>query len=243
MADDVIWEALTRALVGEYEILTRLGFGRGDAPVYLAREIATDTLVALRLPPLTFGDDAQEYGLEIVRQLDSSLPEIETRCSHCGTTLRQWSRFCSNCGRDISGIAPSTTGQTRETLRAVAREAAADRYEVLGEMSRAEGGGLVYFARELETGKILGLQIEPGPESTLTMTETQFESLGDTLKIEQPRRPIGATDTGRRLSIPRGIEHQPPPPAKPLASVKREVSTGVVALLALIAGFLLFRLL
>ena len=39
MAEDVIWDALARALVGEYEILTRLGFGRGDAPVYLAREL------------------------------------------------------------------------------------------------------------------------------------------------------------------------------------------------------------
>ena len=122
-------------------------------------------------------------------------------------------KFPIRLGRDISGIAPSTTGQTRETLRAMARDAAANRYDVLGEMSRAEGGGLVYFARELETGKIVGLQIEPGPEATVTMTETQFESLGDTLKIEQPRRPIEATDTGRRLSIPRGIEHQPPPPA------------------------------
>jgi hypothetical protein len=214
MAEDVIWEALGRALVGQYEILALLGFGRGDAPVYLANELATDTMVALRLPPLTFGSDTQEYGLEVVRQLDSSLPEIATRCSHCGATLRQWSRFCSHCGRDISGIAPSPTGQTRETLRALAREAAADRYDVLGEMSRAEGGGLVYFARERATSKIVGLQIEPGPEATVTMTETQFEEFGDTLPIEQPRRLL-SNDTGRIVSQTKEITKQLPPRRKP----------------------------
>jgi hypothetical protein len=243
MADDVIWEALTRALVGEYEILTRLGFGRGDAPVYLARELTTDTLVGLRLPPLSFGSDSQEYGLEIVRQLDSSLPDIETRCSHCSATLRQWSRFCSRCGRDISGIAPSATGQTRETLRSLARDAAAEKYEVLGEMSRDEGGGLVYFARELATGTIVGLQIEPGPEATVTMTETQFESLGDTLKIEQPRRPA-STDTGRRLSIPRGVEHQPPlSAANPPRVTKRQVQIGIIVVGVVAAVMILYRLL
>ena len=245
MAEDVIWEALSRALVGEYDILTRLGFGRGDAPVYLARELVTDTLVGLRLPPLSFGSDSQEYGLEVVRQLDSSLPDIETRCSHCGATLRQWSRFCSKCGRDISGIAPSATGaQTRETLRALASQAAADKYDVIGEMSRAEGGGLVYFARELSTGKVVGLQIEPGPEATVTMTETQFEALGDTLKIEQPRRP-STTDTGRRLSIPRGIEHQPPPPPPPALTrpSKRELGIGIIALAIIAAAIFLYQLL
>jgi hypothetical protein len=244
MADDVIWEALSRALAGKYDILTRLGFGRGDAPIYLARELATDTLVGLRMPPLTFGDDAQEFGLEVVRQLDSSLPDIETRCSHCGATLRQWSRFCSRCGRDVSGIAPSATGQTRETLRALARDVAADKYDVLGEMSRAEGGGLVYFGRELATGKIVGLQLEPGPEAGVTMTETQFEALGETLKIERPRETSPA-DTARRQSIPRGVEHQPPAPTPPAPApaMKREVRMGIVALLVIATGILLYQVL
>lgn len=241
MAEDVIWDALSRALVGEYEILTRLGFGRGDAPVYLARELSSDTLVSLRLPPLSFGDESQEYGLEIVRQLDSSLPDIETRCSHCGATLRQWSRFCSQCGRDISGIAPSPSGQTREMLRATAREAAADRYDVLGEMTRAEGGGLVYFAREAGTGTVVGLQIEPGPDAGVTISETQFEALGDTLKIEQPRKPP-TTDTGRRLSIPRGIEHQAPPPPPPARPNKREMRVATIAVLVIVGAVILYRL-
>src|SRR6478609_5850780 len=107
MHEDAVWDALARALAGEYEIVARLGLGRGGAPVYLAREMVTDTLVALRLPPLVSESDNREFGLEVVRQIDSSLPDIETRCSHCGAVLRQWSRFCSKCGRDISGLSPT----------------------------------------------------------------------------------------------------------------------------------------
>ena len=188
MTEDVIWDALARALAGEYDILARLGFGRGDAPVYLARELVTDNLVALRLPPISSGNDAQEYGLEVVRQIDQTLPEVETRCSHCGRTLHQWARFCTKCGRDISGIAPSTSGKTRDQLRALARAASAGKYEVLGEMTRAEGGGLVYFARDYATGRIVGLQLEPGPFSSLMITPTQFAALDATVRLEQPRR-------------------------------------------------------
>src|SRR6185369_12734355 len=100
--------------------------------------------------------------------------EIETRCSHCGATLRQWARFCSHCGRDISGLDPSTTGKTRDQLRKLARDTGRGRYDVLGEMTRAEGGGLVYFGRDLRTQQIVGLQLEAGPEATVMMTATQF---------------------------------------------------------------------
>jgi len=172
MIEDAVWEALARALAGEYEIVARLGWGSGGAPVYLARELLTDNLVALRLPPLVAGNEGQEYGLEVVRQIDSTLPDIETRCSHCGTTLRQWSRFCSNCGRDISGISPAASGQTREQLRKLAQETAAGQFDIIGEMTRVEGGGLVYFAREVGSGRVVGLQIEPGPEATVMMTAT-----------------------------------------------------------------------
>ncbi|HEY9229785.1 MAG TPA: hypothetical protein VIP11_24250, partial [Gemmatimonadaceae bacterium] len=96
--NDAVWEALARALSGEYEIVAQLGLASGDAPVYLARELVTDNFVALRLPPLVAGNESQEYGLEVVRQIDSSLPDIQTRCSQCGATVRKWSRFCTRCG-------------------------------------------------------------------------------------------------------------------------------------------------
>jgi hypothetical protein len=202
MIEDAVWEALARALAGEYDIVARLGLGSGGAPVYLARELLTDNLVALRLPPLVSGNEAQEYGLEVVRQIDASLPDIETRCSSCGATLRQWSRFCSNCGRDISGISPATSGQTREQLHRLAQEAAAGKFDILGEMTRVEGGGLVYFGREVATGRVVGLQIEPGPEATVMMTATEFAAPDPTFELPEARHMPGNASM-RRVSVPR----------------------------------------
>jgi hypothetical protein len=202
MIEDAVWEALARALSGEYEIVARLGLGSGGAPVYLARELLTDNLVALRLPPLVSGNEAQEYGLEVVRQIDATLPDIETRCSSCGATLRQWSRFCSNCGRDISGISPATSGQTREQLRQLAQEASAGKFEILGEMTRVEGGGLVYFGREVGTGRVVGLQIEPGPEATVMMTATEFAAPDPMFELPEARHMPGNASM-RRVSVPK----------------------------------------
>ncbi|MGH7618114.1 MAG: hypothetical protein ACREPM_12870 [Gemmatimonadaceae bacterium] len=209
MQEDAVWDALARALAGEYEIVARLGLGTGDAPVYLARELITDTLVALRLPPLASETETREFGLEVVRQIDGSLPEIETRCSHCGGVLRQWSRFCSHCGRDISGLSPTLAGQTREQLRRMADDAGAGKYEMLGEMTRVEGGGIVYFGRELATGQVLGLQLEGGPDATQLMTAASFGRSDPTIQLPESRRRSGektprgpSGPTTRRLSVP-----------------------------------------
>ena len=239
MIEDAVWEALARALAGEYEIVARLGWGSGGAPVYLARELLTDNLVALRLPPLVAGNEGQEYGLEVVRQIDSTLPDIETRCSHCGTTLRQWSRFCSNCGRDISGISPAASGQTREQLRKLAQETAAGQFDVIGEMTRVEGGGLVYFAREVGSGRVVGLQIEPGPEATVMMTATEFAAPDPSFELAETRSSGNAGM--RRVSV---SKERMSAPAQADAGQKETAAKGskllpvaAVILLLVIAAF------
>jgi hypothetical protein len=254
MQEDAVWDALARALAHEYEIVTRLGLGSGGAPVYLARELITDTLVALRLPPLVSDKESREFGLEVVRQIDATLPEIETRCSNCGAVLRQWARFCSRCGRDISGIAPGAQGQTREELRRLARDAAAGKYEVIGEMTRVEGGGMVYFGRELATGQVVGLQLEAGPEATLVMTATSFGSQDPTIQIPPARQPSGSQRanrssgdiTGRRVSVPRQPTRSSGPatartsPDSPSAARWDAVRLGLVS--AAILGLILVLL-
>jgi hypothetical protein len=201
MSDDAVWNALARALTGEYDIVARLGVGSSGAPVYLARELVTDKLVAIRLPPLVSGNESQEYGLEIVRQIDASLPEIEGRCAHCGAKVRRWSRFCMRCGSDISGIAPSDS-QSREDLRDIVRRTALGKYEMLGEMTRADGGGLVYFGRERSSGQILGLQLERGPGENVSIRATQFAAHDPSIQLPEPRQ---ASDSHqkRRVSVPR----------------------------------------
>lgn len=233
MHEDAVWGALARALAGEYEIVARLGLGSGGAPVYLARELITDTLVALRLPRLESESSAREFGLEVVRQIDGSLPGIETKCSHCGAALRKWSRFCGRCGNDISGVAPSVEGQSRDTLRQLAREAAAGKYDVIGEMARAEGGGLVYFGRELSSGEVVGLQLEPGPNATLLVTATPFATPDPRIELPEARRPSQAQLT-RRVSVP-------PTDAKPRRGTPRLSIAGAVILAVILVGLLVYR--
>jgi hypothetical protein len=206
MHEDAVWNALSRALAGEYDIVARLGMASGGAPVYLARERMTDSLVALRLPPLESGGESREFGLEVVRQIDGSLPAIETRCSSCSAVLRQWSRYCAQCGRDVSGLAPSPGGETRETLRRLARDTASDKYDVLGEMSRAEGGGMVYFGRDRATGHVVGLQLESGPESSPVITTTHFAPLDPTIQLSESRQP--SAGQMRRVSVPKAPARQ-----------------------------------
>ena len=220
MQEDAVWSALSRALAGEYDIVARLGMASGDAPVYLARERMTDSLVALRLPPLESDGESREFGLEVVRQIDKSLPAIETRCSNCSAVLRHWSRFCAQCGRDVSGLAPAPGGQTRETLRRLARDTAADQYDILGDMSRAEGGGMVYFGRDRATGHVVGLQLESGPESTAVITTTQFAPLDPTIQLSESRQP-SAGQMAHRVSVPRT-------PAEQSAQMSRSAADAMV---------------
>src|SRR5262245_1957702 len=202
MSEDAVWDALARALTGEYDIVARLGVGNSGAPVYLARELVTDNLVAIRLPPLVSGNESQEYGLEIVRQIDASLPEIEGRCVHCGAKVRRWSRFCMRCGSDISGIAPSV-GQSRDDLRDVIRRTALGKYEMLGEMTRADGGGLVYFGRERSSGQILGLQVEHGHGDNVSIRATQFAAHDPSIQLPEARQSAADSQQKRRVSVPR----------------------------------------
>jgi hypothetical protein len=241
MQEDAVWDALARALSGEYEIITRLGLGRGGAPVYLARELVTDTLVALKLPPLTADTEAREFGLEVVRQIDSSLPAIETRCSQCGSLLRQWARFCTRCGRDISGIVPGADGKSRDDLRRLARETGAGTYEMIGDMTRTDGGGMVYFGRDRSTGQIVGLRLETGPEARLLLTPATFAATDPSIQIPAARRPSDtqaarrqATPGAPRISVPARPGQRP---AGDRTSRKRRGATIViVAVLAIAAA-------
>ena len=232
MTEDAVWEALARALSGEYDIVGRIGIGRSGAPVYLARELVTGNLVALRLPPLVSGAEGRESGLEIVRQIDATLPEIVASCGHCGAKVRQWARFCTRCGRDISGLDPSA-GQTRDQLRALAQQHAAGKYEILGDMTRADGGGLVFFGRQLSTGEIVGLQLELGPDAVITMTTTQFAAPDPTIHIPEARHASSA-QAARRVSVAKDAEAVPAPPSRSDGS--RRLAIAAVILL-LVIGF------
>jgi len=147
------------AAAGKYEILGELGADAWGTRVYLARDAAAGGLVALRLQRQPRGDGAGE--LQARGALDSSVPALRGECPACFGTLSGWGRFCPRCGSDISGVPPGEpAGVTEAELLTAARAAATDRYRILGAMPRAEGGGLVYFASDAESGRIAAMRLE-----------------------------------------------------------------------------------
>ena len=204
--EDDLYKAVQATVASDYELLGELGRGDGGRVVYLARERASGSLVALRLD--RGGASEAEYELTVLPHLDETVPSAGSACPYCGNHVRDWARFCPHCGRDISGEAEADSGSgfnTAQLLQAV-RESAADEYEVLGEMPRARGGGRVYFARDLATGAIIALRLhrersDSGPD--------QF-SLGRT----QVLKPLVA-DLGAKYASPSVVASPAPPTAAP----------------------------
>jgi hypothetical protein len=212
--EDDLFRAVRDVVAGEYELLGELGRGANGSVVYLAREVATRNLVALKLERGVSGADA-DYELSVVPQLDESIPSPGSSCPYCGRRVQGWERFCPQCGRDISGEAGGsdpTSGFTTEELLVAVRESASDQYEVLGEMPRARGGGRVYFARDLASGAIVALRLQ---RDRSMAGDDQF-SLGRT----QVLKPIVA-DMGAQYASPTVVATPaaPPPPRQPAPSV------------------------
>src|SRR5665213_2291725 len=156
--DDELLRAVKEAAAAEYEILGEMGRGERGSVVYLSRERASQKLVALKLRP-----DGGEFELSVVRELDASVPAMGNKCPSCKVDLVGWGRFCSNCGKDLSGTR-SGEASPEELLKAV-KGAAEGEYEVLGEMERSEGGGVVYFAREIKSQRLVALRLTREQES------------------------------------------------------------------------------
>jgi hypothetical protein len=161
MSNAHLFVAVREASAGTFDVLGELGPGAKGGVVYLAREIAGEALVVLKLEPGDDGAGGTQYFLDVARELDASVPDVEMRCPRCRAKLRQWARFCTQCGLDVSGEAPASgEHSSRLALREQVRVATAGHYEFLGDILRSEGGGLVYFARDLTDGKIVALRLQ-----------------------------------------------------------------------------------
>src|SRR5947209_154360 len=86
--------AVQQAVGLDYDVLGELG-RRGRTIVYLAREAQTTQLVALRLQPAPgAAEGSGDFTLDVVRQLDGSLPTAQVSCPRCSRELDNWGRFC-----------------------------------------------------------------------------------------------------------------------------------------------------
>ena len=203
--DDELLRAVKEAAAAEYEILGEMGRGERGSVVYLSRERASQKLVALKLRP-----DGGEFELSVLRVLDASVPAMGNKCPSCKVDLVGWGRFCSQCGKDLSGTR-SGEASPEELLKAV-QGAAEGEYEVLGEMERSEGGGVVYFARELKSGRLVALRLTREQESD----GSESYALGVTQVIKPLVASLGATYASP-TSVMQAASAPPPRTAAPSA--------------------------
>jgi hypothetical protein len=190
-SDDALLAAVRATAAPDFEVLGEIArSARDGAVLFLARAAADGGLIALRL---TRGSGGGEFLLELVRKLDPTLPSPEGNCPRCGARFVAWARFCGKCGSALFGDARESP-HAREDLRAAVEEAAGGRYEILGEMKHSDGPGVVYFARDLATGRIEALRVQPeGAE--------EFS--------------VGKTNVMRRLSVSIQAARDPSPPPRP----------------------------
>ena len=174
MTDSELLQAVRAAAADEFDVLGEIARDGSDLVVFLAREFASDVLVALKLTREPDESGHDQYSLTVARELDPSIPDVESRCPRCNAKLRRWARFCTSCGTDVSGVGPSSQENlSRDTLRHAVRVAAESEYDVLGEIPRAEGGGLVYFARHRERGDIVALRLQQESDSEYALDVTR----------------------------------------------------------------------
>lgn len=148
----------------DFVVYGELGAGReheqDDARALLARERASNTLVALIVSATSGPDGEIELGVEVRTELGTSVSSSGMVCVSCGNGLRASGRFCPNCGAAVPGHTGAPDADPDE-MRAAVEGSITDDYELLGEMPRKEGGR-VYFAREKVSGAIAALRLTNG---------------------------------------------------------------------------------
>lgn len=181
--NDDLLRAVQDAAAGSHEVLGEMGRDANGRIIYLGRDLKSAGLVALRL------DGAQgDYVLDVARTLDAGVGRaVSAACGRCGAPLVRWGKFCPQCGADVAQAI--TESGSREDLLDAVKAAARDEFEILGEMDHAEGGGVVYFARELASGNVVTLRLRKEPDASET---TKSYSLGETQVLRPLVDAIGA---------------------------------------------------
>ena len=192
MSNAHLLTAVREAAAGVFDVLGELGATAEGVVVFLARELDGGELALLTLERAP-NAGSEQYFLDVARELDASVPDVELRCPRCRAELRQWARFCTHCGLDVSGEAPASGEQSsRFALREKVRAATAGQYEFLGDIPRSEGGGLVYFARDLVDGRIVTLRLQKDLNKQFEVGVTRTLRAIDPPSTEATQRSAGA---------------------------------------------------
>lgn len=209
-------EQVREAAQGVYDILGEMGRSASGNVVYLARELETTHLVVMKLTRTAGGS---EYALDVVRTLDSAVPGLESSCPECRAVLPDWDRFCFHCGADLTAGPPAAGPEEAAELLEAVREATAGEYEILGQMSRTEGAGPVFFARDRRRDKLVALRLRR--EEAADPDQAAY-SIGETQVLRPLAAELGKTQVLGATSLPS------PPEARP-AAPSADLSTAVPA--------------
>lgn len=208
---DELLDAVKQMAAGDFEVFGEIGRGDDSTVVYLARDKTAFKLCALKLTPSR--SDPDEFVLDVVKELDATLPAFDNPCGKCGTRLQKWGRFCPKCGTDLCDKAEQKW--TAEELREAVQDFATDRFEILGEMI-TQGGGRIYFARDIPSGRVeaLRLQKTSGDEFSLGFTGILKPVIASVVGTDRPS--IGVTGPYPT------INRSPVEPPKPALTTPRE---------------------
>jgi hypothetical protein len=164
--------AQVREFAEGYEVFGELGGNDATDIWYLARDAAAGALVALRLRAQEAGGDEPAFSLEVARELGADVAMGAGLCPACTGRLRNYARFCSRCGFDLAtGSHAPRDAEEQGRLLAEVREAGRPTYEVLGEMPLAGEVGVVYFAIEVASSRLVRLRLRQEQEE-LSLAET-----------------------------------------------------------------------
>ena len=155
-------DAVSGLGAGRFEVLGALGKDREGEYAFLARGLGSERLVVLKRRLVGSVGATNSAVLQVIERLDASVPPPAGSCAFCHAPFSNWEPVCPDCGADVVGSnVTATTEAERARLLGAVRNAAPT-YEVLGDMSRASGGGIVFFAREPGSGQLVALQLEQG---------------------------------------------------------------------------------
>lgn len=202
-------EQVRLAAEGAYDILGEMGRSKSGNVVYLARELETGNLVAMKLSRDAGAPD--EFTLEVVRTLDGSVPGLESKCPECKGLLPDWDRFCFRCGADLSVVGFTPGDDEGAEILAAVKEATAGAYDIVGKMDRADGGGVVFFARDLERNRLVALRLKQDQSAD---PEQASYSIGET----QVFRPLAAELGATQIAPAAFVMPTPPPAAAPVVA-------------------------
>ncbi len=188
------------AAEGEYTILGEMGRSKSGNVVYLAREITTEHLVAMKLSRL----GGEEFSLEVVKTLDGTVPGLESKCPECKAVLPDLDRFCIKCGADLTGVGVSPGADDAAQMLEAVKAATAGEYEIVGKMDRSDGGA-VYFARDLTRDKLVALRLRQ--EASGDPGQVAY-SIGETNVFRPLAAELGATQVA-----PASFQFEAKPPA------------------------------